>query len=285
MMEINKIYNENCLETMARMPDKFIDLVVTSPPYDELRDYNGYSFNFEKIAKELYRVLKVGGVLVWVVNDSTIDGSESLTSFKQIIHFVDKCKFSLHDTMIYEKNGCALPTKVRYLASFEYMFVLSRGKPKTFNPLKDRENRITERWGKGRVVREKDGSLSPRGNYKAEKFGMRFNIWRYNNGAGYGTKDKIAFEHPATFPEKLVADHIYSWSNENDVVYDPFLGSGTTAKMANAMDRKWVGSDVSKDYCDIAKKRLEKHLNQADLFKPARTQARKTEQTNLLTED
>ncbi len=263
-MKLNTIYNENCLDTMARMPDGFIDLTVTSPPYDNLRDYKGYSFDVESIAKELYRVTKQGGVVVWVVGDATINGSETGTSFRQALFFME-CGFKLHDTMIYEKNGSALPTNVRYLACFEYMFVFCKIDAPTFNPLKDRKNRFTERWGKGRVVREKDGSLSPRGNYKADKYGMRFNIWKYNNGYGYGTRDDIAFEHPATFPENLARDHICSWTNKGDIVYDCFIGSGTTAKMAHLQDRKWIGSEISKEYCDLAEKRLRPYLTQTKL--------------------
>jgi len=230
-MEINKIYNENCLETMSRMPDDFVDLVVTSPPYDELRDYKGYVFDFEPVAKELYRIIKKGGVVVWVVNDSTINGSETLTSFRQAIKFKE-IGFKMHDTMIYQKKGCCMPSPTRYLSNFEYMFVLVKGKIKTANLIKDRKNRFRYRWGGGRKVRNKDGTFSERLNYKGAEYGARYNIWQYHNGAGYGTKDDFAFEHPAIFPEQLARDHIISWSNEGDIVYDPFLGSGTTAKMA-----------------------------------------------------
>ena len=250
---------------MSRMPDNFIDLTVTSPPYDNLRDYKGYNFDFESIARELFRVTKQGGVVVWVVGDATVDGSESGTSFRQALFFKE-IGFRLHDTMIYEKNGCAMPDNVRYLASFEYMFVFSKGNPIKFNPLKDRKNRFTERWGKGRVVREKDGTLSPRGNYKAKEYGIRFNIWRYNNGAGYGSIDKITYKHPGTFPEQLAADHIYSWSNEGDLVYDPMGGSGTVPKMAHIHNRNWIISEISSEYCEIARKRIDPYIKQLKLF-------------------
>ena len=264
MISINKIYNENCIDTMSRMPDNFIDLTVTSPPYDNLRDYNGYSFDFESIAKELFRVTKDGGVVVWVVGDATVNGSETGTSFRQALYFIE-CGFRLHDTMIYEKNGSSLPDNIRYLQSFEYMFVFSKGKPKTINFIIDRKNKYTERWGKGRVVREKDGKLTGRSNYKLNEYGRRFNIWRFNSGFGYSTKDEIAFKHPATFPEKLAADHIYSWSNEGDLVYDPFMGSGTTAKMAHIYKRNWIGSEISQEYVDLANKRLHPYLSQLTL--------------------
>lgn len=257
-METNVNYNESNLETMAKMPDCFIDLTVTSPPYDGLRDYNGYSFDFESIAKELYRVTKEGGVVVWNVNDSTINGSESLTSFKQAIYFVEVCGFKLHDTMIYEKNSMSMPDKNRYYNCFEYMFVFSKGSPKTTNLIEDRKNRWagTSSFGE-RSQRQKDGSLKKNGKGIVKDFGARFNIWRYNTGAGYSTKDKIAFEHPAIFPENLAYDHIRSWSNEGDLVYDCFMGSGTTAKAAISANRNWIGSEISKEYCEIIEKRLQ----------------------------
>ncbi len=264
-MEINKIYNENCLDTMKRMPDNFIDLTVTSPPYDNLRDYNGYSFDFESIAKELYRVTKQGGVVVWVVNDSVVNKSETLTSFRQALFFKE-IGFNVHDTMIYEKNGSALPDNTRYLQTFEYMFVISKGSPKTVNFIEDRKNRFPTRWGGGRKVREKNGKFTDRGKYEGKEFGRRFNIWRYNTGFGYTTKDEISFNHPAIFPEKLARDHIYSWSNEGDLVYDPFMGSGTTAKMAHLLKRNWIGSEISKEYVELAYKRLDPYLKQLTIF-------------------
>jgi len=244
-MEVNKIYNENCLDTMARMPDGFVDLTVTSPPYDNLRTYNGYSFDFEAVAKELYRVTKQGGVVVWVVGDATIKGSETGTSFKQALFFKE-IGFNLHDTMIYEKSGFANPSTGRYHQTFEYMFVFSKGKPKTFNPIKDRENKYKGIQG---------GEHSFRADY-----GMRFNVWRYANGGNNTSRDKETFEHPAPFPEKLANDHIISWSNEGDLVYDPFMGSGTTAKMAILNKRNWIGSEISQEYCEIAEKRINENL-------------------------
>ena len=255
-MELNKIYNEDCLKTMAKMPDNFVDLTVTSPPYDNLRDYKGYTFDFEGIAKELYRVTKQGGVVVWVVGDATIKGSETGTSFKQALYFKE-IGFNLHDTMIYQKTGCAMPSPNRYLANFEYMFVFSKGKPQTYNLIEDRKNRFPERWGKGRKVRNKDGSWSYRENYKAKEYGRRFNIWQYNNGGqGYGSSDEFAQKHPATFPEKLAEDHILSWSNEGDTILDPMAGSGTTIKMAKKNNRNYIGIEISQEYIDIIHKRL-----------------------------
>lgn len=261
---IGKIHNEDCLETMKRMPDGFIDLVVTSPPYDGLRDYKGYSFDFESIAQELYRIIKPGGVLVWVVGDSVVNNSESGNSFVQALRFKD-IGFNIHDTMIYEKSGSPMPDKYRYLQNFEYMFVLSKGLPKTVNFIKDRINRFPERWGKGRKVREKNGKFTPRKNITPKKMGRRFNIWRYVQGGGYSSSDPIAYQHPAIFPEKLARDHIYTWSNKDDLVYDPFGGSGTTVKMAHLMDRKWLMSEISHEYCKVSKERLQPYLKQQKL--------------------
>ncbi len=249
-MELNKTYNENCLDTMSRMPDKFIDLVVTSPPYDDLRTYNGYCFDFENVAKELFRVTKEGGVIVWVVGDATINGSETGTSFKQALFFKE-CGFNLHDTMIYQKNSYPFPPTNRYYQQFEYMFVFSNGIPKTANLLK------CESGNKKRksTQRNKDGTtkeFTSDGN----KERIMDNVWLEDTGYMRTTKDKCAYKHPAMFPEKLVADHIYSWSNENDLIYDPFMGSGTTAKIASLNNRNWIGSEISKEYCDIIEKRI-----------------------------
>lgn len=255
-MILNTIFHEDCLETMAKMEDDYIDLTVTSPPYDKLRTYNGFVFDFKSVAKELFRVTKDGGVVVWIVNDATVKGSETGTSFTQALYF-KKLGFNLHDTMIYEKSGVT-PSKVRYYPAFEYMFVFSKGKPKTFNPICDRKNKWRERWGKTRVRKNADGTDGkPYEAKKAPEFGMRRNIWKYTQGGGYGADDKIAYEHPAIFPEKLAEDHILSWSNEGDLVYDPCMGSGTTAKMSKINNRNYIGSETSESYVKLATKRLE----------------------------
>ena len=250
-METVKIYNEDCLITMKRMPDNFVDFVITSPPYDDIRNYNGYQFEFEKIAKELFRVLKVGGVVIWVVADSTIDGSETGTSFKQALFFKE-IGFRIHDTMIYYKNNPMPQTGNRYHQHFEYMFAFSKGNPRTFNPI----TVPTKYRGLANMKnRGKNGSLEyekvERTNEK--KVG---NVFFYSVGGGISTKDKIAYQHPAIFPEQLVYDQIYTWTNENDLVYDPFMGSGTTAKVAHLMNRLWIGSEISKEYVEIANERL-----------------------------
>lgn len=260
-LELNKIYCEDNLLTMARMPDNFVDLTVTSPPYDNLRDYNGYSFEFEKVAEELFRVTKDGGVVVWVVRDATVDGSETGTSFKQALCFV-KYGFRLFDTMIYKTNG-GLPHKNRYSNGFEYMFVFSKYEPKTVNLIMDRINTYYTGKQKTKTVREKDGKTYPRKNISPLN-SQRTNVWNYNSGFMLTTTDDV-FLHPAMFPEQLAKDHIYSWSNEGDLVFDPFMGSGTTAKMAHLLKRNWIGSEISQEYVDLANKRIQPYLNQERL--------------------
>jgi DNA modification methylase len=264
MIEANKIYNENCLDTMRKMPDGVIDLTVTSPPYDNLRNYNGYVFPFEDIAKELYRVTKNGGVVVWVVGDATVNGSETGTSFKQALFFM-QCGFKLHDTMIYAKSNYIPLTHNRYEQQFEYMFVLSKGKLKTFNPLL-KENKHIGKVNKGTFRQNKDMKGPRHKDIGIAKKSIKANIWFYNVGMNKSAKDKIAFQHPAVFPEQLAADHIYSWSNEGELVYDPFGGSGTTAKMANQLNRRWILSEISAEYCEIAQKRISAYIAQTKLF-------------------
>lgn len=250
-MELNRIYNENCLDTMKKMPDTLVDMVLTSPPYDNLRDYKGYFFQFEDIAKELFRIIKKGGVIIWVVGDATDNGSETGTSFRQALFFKE-IGFNLNDTMIYYKNNPMPTTGPRYHQHFEYMFCFSKGQPKTFNP-------ITEDCKYNGLANMKNRGTKGELNYKKvertteKKIG---NVFFYSIGGGISTKDKVAYNHPAIFPEQLAIDQIKTWSNEGDLVYDPFLGSGTTAKVAHILNRNWLGSEISSEYVDIAEKRL-----------------------------
>ena len=237
---INKIHTENCLDTMLKMGDESIDLVVTSPPYDDLRSYNGYSFDFEAVARELHRVVKQSGVVVWVVGDQTQNGSESGSSFRQALRFMD-IGFNLHDTMIYEKNSSTYPAQKsgnRYSQIFEYMFILSKGKPKA--------SLICDKPNKWAGHKDFSGKLKN----PVPEFSPRTNIWRYVTSFN-GVK------HPAPFPEQLAADHIMTWSVEDDIVYDPFMGSGTTAKMALQLKRRFIGSEISSEYVAVAQKRLD----------------------------
>ena len=250
----------DCLELMKDIPDGSVDLTVTSPPYDNLRTYNGNidQWNFEKfkaIAKELYRVTADGGVVVWIVADATINGSETGTSFRQALHFMD-CGFNLHDTMIWSKPSFTAvgALKTRYAQTFEYMFVFSKGKIKTFNALKDRKTKSRSK-GKHGTIRQKDGSFRPVSNRGKQygEFGIRYNVWDIppviSNIERTG--------HPAQFPEQLANDHIVSWSNDGDTVLDCFMGSGTTGKMAVLNNRQFIGIELDEGYFNIARKRIE----------------------------
>ena len=249
----------DCLEGLRLLDDNSVDLTVTSPPYDNLRKYKGYSFDFENIANELYRVTKDGGILVWIVGDATTKGSESGTSFKQALYFKE-CGFNLHDTMIYEKNSSSFPasrTSKRYTQIFEYMFVFCKGKIRNdILLLCDKPNKWAghTNWGNNTQY-DKDGNLKQTNNIKpVPEFSLRNNIWKYS----VGFNDKTG--HPAVFPEKLAEDHIISWSNPNDIVLDPFMGSGTTAKMCVLNKRNYIGFEISEEYCDVANKRM-KHYS------------------------
>ena len=251
---INQIIHGDCLDVMKGIPDNYIDLTVTSPPYDNLRTYNGFVFDFEGIAQELYRVTKDGGVVVWVVGDATIKGSETLTSFKQAIYFRE-IGFNVHDTMIYRKNSYPFPPSNRYYQQFEYMFVLSKGSPKTFNGL-TQETIYRKKTSEISTTRQKDGTTKAMKYEKGKDSRLKDNIWELNTGYMRSSKDKISFKHPATFPEQLAEDHILSWSNPGDVVLDPMCGSGTTCKMAVKNGRQYIGIDISDEYCDIARQRI-----------------------------
>lgn len=262
MIELNKIYCMDNVQGMMMMDCESVDLTVTSPPYDNMRTYNGYSFDFESVAKELYRVTKQGGAVVWVVNDATIDGSETGTSFRQALFFME-IGFNLHDTMIWCKDGGgAIGSNLCYTQNFEYMFVFSKGKPKTTNLIYDKPNMSFDS-NKTTYTRKHSRVGDARGRsfdvtMPMHQFSRRNNWWylvpQRQDGSDW---------HPAVFPEKLVRDHIITWSNEGDVVLDPFMGSGTTAKVARALGRKYIGFEISKEYCDLANKRL---INTRSLF-------------------
>lgn len=245
----------DCLELMKRIPDGSVNLTVTSPPYDNLRTYNGTlnDWNADKwqaIIAEIYRITKDGGVVVWVVGDATIKGSETGTSFRQALWAME-CGFRLHDTMIWNKGGFsavgALAT--RYAPVFEYMFIFSKGAPKAFNPIKDRPNKHAGKEASG-TVRQSDGTMKPMSKVMTiNDFGQRFNVWDISPHRQVGG-------HPAPFPEALARDHILSWSNEGDTVFDPFLGSGTTGKMAIKTGRRFIGIERDETYFKIAQERI-----------------------------
>jgi len=251
---LNKIFNEDCLQTMSRMPYETIDMVLTSPPYDDLRTYNSL-FDLDKICKELYRITKQGGVCVWVVGDKSVNGSESGTSFKQALKFME-CGWNLHDTMIFKKkNPMPYIKKNCYTQAFEYMFVFSKGTPKTANMLTEPCDyagvTITSTNTNEQSMKAKKKVY----NTKDEK--IRHNVFEYVlAGTNYG--------HPAIFPKQLAIDHIKSWSNEGDLIYDCFMGSGTVAVVSIPLNRNWVGSEISKEYVGIINKRVKPLMN--DLF-------------------
>lgn len=257
MIELNTIFNESCISTLERMPDDFLDMTLCSPPYDDLRSYNGYEFSLESIIRLLHQKTKPGGVVVWVVADKTDNGSESLSSFDHAISFVRVGGFNLHDTMIYVKNN-PIPSDcgTRYRQAFEYMFCFSKGKPKTFNPIKEPTKSA------GRKIKAFRITQNGRGNVPAEDIGRQIkserkasNVFTYNVGTASAT-DRIAFRHPAIFPERLAEDQIATWTNEGDIVYDCFMGSGTTAVAACNQRRSFIGSEISEEYVEIANERL-----------------------------
>lgn len=257
-----QLYNEDCCTGLNKVRAGSVNLVITSPPYDNLRDYKGYKFDFENIAKQLYRAICEGGVLVWIVSDGVENGSETGTSFKQVLYFKE-IGFNIHDTMIWKKETCAFPEKTRYYQNFEYMFVLSKGKPKTIHLIEDRKNK----WAGTRIhgtYREKNGETIKRGKSWSEKvckdYGCRFNVWEIS------TEKNNKTGHPAVFPGKLVRDHIMSWSNEGDTILDPFSGSGTTAIEALKLGRNFIGFEISEEYYKKSLERIKEEVSQLSIF-------------------
>lgn len=245
---------------MGRMEDNYIDLTVTSPPYDNLRKYKGFNFPFKHIARHLYRVTKQGGVVVWVVSDQTVNGSESGTSMRQALFFME-CGFRLHDTMIYAKKNFIPLTHNRYEQGWEYMFVFSKGKPNTFNPILEKSITAGDTYNYS-----KKGSNTKEGGYRRRNETIETKENKlHTNIFWYGTGSNLT-KHPAPFPEDLAKDHIVTWSNEGDLVYDPFGGSGTTAKMAHQLKRRWILSEIGQEYEPVISKRMEPQLKKLTLF-------------------
>ena len=253
------IFNENCIDYLKTQLDNSIKFTLTSPPYDDIRDYNGYSFDFEETAKELWRCTMPGGVVCWNVADATINGSETGTSMKQALFFMS-LGFRLHDTMIYVKRN-PMPAGVsskRYHQAWEYVFILSKDAPTTFNPIM-----VKAKFGHldaNMKFRGKDGENEYTKTKRNEYTKVR-NVFEYSVGGGHSSKDKIAFQHPAIMPEALAADMISTWTDIGDTVFDPFTGSGTTAKMCLLANRKFIGTELSNVYCDIIKERLDMTIN------------------------
>lgn len=257
-LKLDRIICGDNVATMATLPDACIDLVVTSPPYDNLRTYGGHSWDFEGVAQQLWRIIKTGGVVVWIVADATIDGSETGTSFRQALRFKE-IGFRLHDTMIWEKTVLPL-THNRYEQICEYMFVLSKGKPRSFNPIREPNKEAGRvQTGTKRHDMKSLGELHGAGQLvRVDR--IKGNVWKCAAGFNKTTDDACAFDHPALFPEALASDHILSWSNEGDIVLDPFAGSFTTCKMARLLGRRWIGIEINEAYCEIGRKRLSESL-------------------------
>lgn len=259
MVQLNNFYIGESVNFMKEnIPNDFVDLTITSPPYDDLRNYNGFIFDYKSMLNELYRVTKTGGIVVWVVGDKTKDGSETCTSFKQVL-YAKEIGFNIHDTMIYMSDKPPLSHN-RYEQKFEYMFVFSKGKPKTFNPIME-ECKYAGSSKKARTFRQTGEDLM-----KTHDEGIvhdtkiKGNVWTYSTGYQKSTKDKIVFKHPAVFPEQLAQDHILSWSNESDIIFDPMCGAGTTCKMAYLNKRNFIGIDMSEEYInDICIPRLKEY--------------------------
>lgn len=253
-MEINKVYLGDCASVLSSFPSGAIDLVVTSPPYDNLRTYGGgadWSFDkFKEIADQLSRVLKPGGVIVWIVSDATIDGSETGTSFRQALYFKET-GLNLHDTMIWAKDGGgAIGSNKCYTQNFEYMFVFSKGTPKASNLIYDKPNGSAGEDKSGVGRRTKDGALKIEQRQVCAEFSKRNNWWLCVPSKTTGSW------HPAVFPESLVLDHIRTWSNEGELVLDPFMGSGTTAIAARKLDRNFIGVEINPEYQRLATQRI-----------------------------
>lgn len=259
-MQESVAYNMDCLDGMMALPDECIDLTVTSPPYDDLRTYNGFTFDWKATIKELYRVTKVGGVVVLVVADQTKDGSESGTSFRQAL-WAKECGFNLHDTMIWVKDGGgAIGSHYTYTQNFEYMFVFSKGTPKTVNLIYDKPNLSFDHHVSDTGRRKRDGTIEHRVRKDSQEFSKRNNWWYIP------PENKNVTGHPAVFPIKIARDHIRTWSEEGDTVLDPFLGSGTTRIAAYEAGRKFIGYEISEEYFKAQEERFAAYSSQLSLF-------------------
>lgn len=244
------ICGDNC-DVIRGLPDECVDLVVTSPPYDDLRTYGGHEWNFEMVAGQLTRCLKKGGVIVWVVADRVVKGSETGSSMRQALHFVDTCGLRLHDTMIYRKANYLPLTHNRYEQAWEYMFVFSKGKPKTWNPIK-----VPIKYPRNRNLKMRNGDSRNKVSKQASgTHRIKENVWTYNCGGGHLDTDGRSHEHPAPFSEYLAKDHIESWSNPNEVVLDPFAGSGTTLRVAKSLGRNYIGIEANAEYVKLCEQR------------------------------
>jgi len=265
-LSLNETHLMNCIDGMQLMDAESVDLVVTSPPYDDLRTYNDSSKwdheVFKSVADNLTRVLKTGGVIMWNVNDATVKGSETGSSFRQCLYFMDQCGLRLHDTMIYEKTGTAFTSghkSVRYTQIFEYCFILSKGKPKTINLIQDKKNAWAGYTSFGNAkTRKQDGTMHDPGKKSKviREYGVRTNIWKIKNSGGFGQSSKASYKHPATMPEELARGHVLTWSDKNDLILDPFMGAGTTAQVCLEENRNFIGFEIDETYHQMCAERV-----------------------------
>jgi len=256
--------NTNIIKTFKK---NSIDLTVTSPPYDNLKNYKKtidcWTFKeFKKIANELYRVTKEHGVVVWVVCDATLNGSETGSSFRQVLYF-KKIGFNIHDTMIYSKYPIIPLENPRQMNIFEYMFVLSKGKVKTFNPRLKKSANLSNRTQNYKNLHTPEQEVTQyKKSKKRKKYKTDSNIWQYNIAKTIHTKD-----HPATFPIELALDHILTWTNEEAVIFDPFMGSGTVGMASVLTNRKFKGTERVSDFFDLSLRNIKSEIERPRFFK------------------
>ena len=248
-----ELVNGDCAAVLPGLPPA--DLILTSPPYDGMREYGGYNgaFDFGAIAAACVANLAPGGVLVWVVGDQIIDGGESGTSFRQALGF-KALGLTLHQTLFFEAAHYRPIDKSRALRGVQYMFVFAKGSPMVANIPIDRPNvkagmRVTRSYAPGKSL---NGSRNPASDRvkRIADFGRRGPIWRYATECGSD------MGHPAAFPYALASDHIVCWTNPGDLVIDPMVGSGTTLRAAADLGRRAIGIEINPEYCDLIRRRL-----------------------------
>ena len=256
------VYLGDCAEILPRLGVQ-ADLILTSPPYDNLRDYGGSGFDFDTVADACIAALSPGGVLVWIVSDETVDGSETGTSFRQALGLMER-GLRLHDTMIYERMlPRYIKTERRYPNAFEFMFVFANGRPNIFNPIKDRPNaHAGTSLRRTAQFRHPDGQRSETNTHYGKPLevathGKRSNVWRFLTGSPHSAPDySDAHKHPAIFPLALAKDHIRTWTEEGGLVLDPMAGSGTALRAAKDLGRRYIGVEVHEPYLDLIRARL-----------------------------
>ena len=288
MIELNKIYPESNLETMQRIESNSIDMVLTSPPYANARaktyggiDADDYINWFIPIAKEIYRILKPTGSFILNIGDNTIDGETHLYTFEIPIVLKREIGFKFIDPLIWHKKTTP-PGKFknRFKDGWEFCFHFSKTLDIKFNPYAVAEK--TTQVSIDRALRHKDthimksttgsGFNNPNKNLKERR--------NRQTGSGFGTDDNYMdslemalpmnviycspetrnMNHSAPFPIEIPVFFIKAFTDENDIIYDPFLGSGTTAEAALRLNRKFIGSEIKTEYVSTANNRIKEHL-------------------------